>query len=152
MTMTSIRRRKSVTGGIKVTNNIESFSQPTFTKTYTEVPGSFVGAKEHMGFEASEWKVVYKGEKADVMMAAMDGGDRSVFIYNESGKRGTEDYTSEHTMTGDISREYSESKNGEPQTLTLTGQIKKYRWVENGKTITNVDIDNADYLIDGVKY
>lgn len=152
MAMTQIRRRKAVTGGLKVTNNIESFTQPSFTKTYTDVPGSFVGGKEHTGFEASEWKLVIKGEKADVMLGAMQGGDKSVLIYTESGARGTEDYSSEHVMTGDISREYSESKNGEPQTLTLTGQVKNYKWTENGKVITNVDIENGDYLIDGVKY
>ncbi|MCG9785386.1 phage major tail tube protein [Vibrio brasiliensis] len=152
MTMTSIRRRKAVTGGVKVTNNIESFTQPAFVKTYTDVPGSFVGSKEHMGFEASEWKLVIKGEKADVMLGAMLKGDKSVLIYTESGKHGTEDFTSEHIMTGDIAREYSESKNGEPQTLTLTGQIKDYKWTQNGKVITNVNIENGDYFIDGVTY
>lgn len=152
MTMTAVRRRKAVVGGLKVTNNIESFSQPTFTKTYADIPGSFVGAKQHIGFEASEWKLVLHGEAATTMMAAMLLGENSVLIYTESGVRGTEKYESIHTMTGDISREYSESKNGSQQTLTLTGQIKNYAWVESGVPITTISIPNDEYFIDGVAY
>lgn len=152
MTMTVIRRRKAVVGGLKATNNIESFSQPSFVKTYADVPGSFVGEKVHVGFEASEWKLVLHGEAATTMMAAMLLGENSVLIYTESGVRGTEKYESIHTMTGDISREFSESKNGSQQTLTLTGKIKNYAWVENGVPVTTVSIPNAEYFIDGVLY
>jgi hypothetical protein len=145
-------RKLTLPGGIKITNNMADFTPPKYTKVYADVPGSFMGKKVHVGWEASEWSVTIKGEMASVVNAALIAGAATVIIYSENGKDGLKRYDTTHTMTGEVNFEYDASKIREQQTLTLTGQIDKHLWVDNAVPITTVDIDNGIYVIGGAVY
>lgn len=145
-------RTLTLPGGIKITNNMDEFTPPKYTKVYADVPGAFMGKKVCVGYEASEWSVTIKGEMASVVKGALKDGDKTVIIYNENGMNKHQRFDAEHTMTGEVSMEYSSNKMREQQTLTLTGQITKHLWVDNGVTITDVDIDNGKYNIGGEQF
>nr|AKN38656.1 hypothetical protein [Vibrio tasmaniensis] len=108
--------------------------------------------KVHVGYEASEWSVTIKGEMASVVNAALMAGESTVIIYSENGKNNRSRYDTTHTMTGEVNIEYDASKMREQQTLTLTGQISKHAWLDNGVPITTVDIDNGTYNIGGALF
>ncbi len=145
-------RKLTLPGGIKITNNMEEFTPPKYTKVYADVPGAFMGKKVCVGYEASEWSVTIIGEMASVVNAALQDGDKTVIIYSENGMNNNQRFDTEHTMTGEVSVEYSSNKMREQQTLTLTGQINKHLWVDDGEIIAQVDIDNGVYHIGGEKF
>ncbi|MYM61132.1 MULTISPECIES: phage major tail tube protein [Vibrio] len=145
-------RKLTLPGGIKITNNMEEFTPPKYTKVYADVPGSFMGKKVCVGYEASEWSVTIKGEMAAVVKSALKDADKTVIIYNENGVNKHKRYDAEHAMTGEVVVEYSANKMREQQTLTLTGQITKHLWKENGNTLADVDIDNGRYIIGGKQF
>lgn len=145
-------RKLTLPGGIKITNNMADFTPPKYNKVYADVPGSFMGQKVHVGFDASEWSVTIKGEMANLVNAALSAGDDTVILYSENGTVKGQGYTAEHVMTGEVNFEYDPSKMREQQTLTLTGQIRKHTWTDNGTTITDVDIQNGRYKIGGKDY
>lgn len=145
-------RKLTLPGGFKITNNMGDFTPPKYTKVYQDVPGTFMGKKVHVGYEASEWSVTVKGEMASVVNAALMAGESTVIIYSENGKNNNSRYDTTHTMTGEVNIEYDASKMREQQTLTLTGQISKHAWLDNGIPITTVDIDNGIYNIGGALF
>lgn len=147
-----IHGRKLVIGDVKITNHINDFNQPKYKKVYSSMDGSFIEKKTCVGFEAVEWSVTIKGEMAGVAYQALKDGDETVVIYSENGRNKHERYDAEHTMTGEVDFEFDASKMREQQTLTLTGQVEKHKHVESGQTLTDVDIDNGDYLVMGKRY
>ncbi|MBJ2148247.1 phage major tail tube protein [Vibrio sp. IB15] len=148
----TLARKLVLPGDIKITNNIEDFTPPKYSKVYADVPGAFMGKKVCVGYEAAEWSVTIKGEMASVVKAALKNGDKTVIIFNENGTNQDQVFSAEHQMTGEVSVEYSSHKMREQQTLTLTGQISRHTWKENGVTLTEVDIDNGQYTIGGKKF
>lgn len=147
-----IRRRKFIVGNTKVTNYIEDFEQPELNKVYDKIGGSFIEMSEHVGFEELKWKITIKGINAAIVHEAMNSGDETACIFNESGVDGKDAYESEHTMIGETSVKYSPSKMKERQTLTIEGVCTRYKWVENGKSIHDVDIPNGEYMVGGKVY
>ncbi|KZX63834.1 hypothetical protein A3712_20635 [Vibrio sp. HI00D65] len=148
----TLARKLVLPGDIKITNNIEDFTPPKYSKVYADVPGAFMGKKVCVGYEAAEWSVTIKGEMASVVKSALKNGDKTVIIFNENGTNQDQVFSAEHQMTGEVSVEYSSHKMREQQTLTLTGQISRHTWKENGVTLTEVDIDNGQYTIGGKKF
>ena len=95
-------RKLTLPGGIKITNNMEEFTPPKYTKVHADVPGSFMGKKVCVGYEALEWSVTIKGEMAAVVKSALKDADKTVIIYNENGVNKHKRYDAEHAMTGEV--------------------------------------------------
>lgn len=140
-------RRKAIVDGLKVTNNIDEFQPVKIKKKYYDNKGAFIDEQVHVGYEKLEWNIKFKGEKADIILAALGTRDWSTIIVEEQCKYGAGTVTNVYTMTGDIDFEYEASKFGEPSALTLNGVAHVYNWLQDGKPIVNIDITNAVYNV-----
>lgn len=148
----TIHARKVQIGGIKIPRGLVEYNATKYNPIYGEIEGSFMAEKIIVGYEPAEMTLTIKGVGAKIAKEAIKSGRDSIIIYSENGVEGGSRYDVEHTTTGLVKAEFDGSKMKEQQTLTLTQSIRKHRHVDDGSTVTDVDIENGKYLIDGFEY
>lgn len=146
-----ITHRKLAIGGTVITNDMSSFKPPVFKKKLADIKGSYVGAKRRVGYDPLEWEAKGDGLDERLISDCLKDGQKTIVIYTEIGEDDGTPFKVEHTMTGEVEVEVGESKVGEDmKETTIKGvTVSRYKHVDTGKTIDEVDIPNGEYLIGG---
>ena len=152
--MRSLIKRTIILKSIRCRRHVANFKAPAYKPIYADVKGTFVAAKEIIGFEALEWSFSISSSDGPVIIGSLAGGNNSIIIVEETYKTDIDgsNQTVTYTLTGPVSYEPGDSKSRERKDDTFSGVARIFSHIDNGLPITVVDTLNDEYLIAGVKY
>ncbi|MDG3089136.1 phage major tail tube protein [Vibrio hannami] len=147
----TITHQKFLIGKLTISNEIEKFTAIKYKKKTGELKGSFIKQKKMLGYEALDWEIT--GKMLDESLATEVGkdGEKTIATYIEKGyDENGDDYRIEHIMTGECEIDTGDASNGEEKQATIKGvTVVRHKHTDTGKTITEVDIPNGDYFVNG---